>query len=63
MGYPYLVGLHYEGVYMAYPYPKFCLCALLGPYSGGPQWIHPGRDLPGGSFLRHVSLRFYGAWV
>ena len=32
-GYPYLIGLYYKGVYMGYPYPIFCLCALLGPYS------------------------------
>ena len=32
-GYPYLNGLHYKGVYMGYPYPYFCLCASLGPYS------------------------------
>ena len=31
-GYPYLIGLHYKGVYMGYPYPNFCLCAALGPY-------------------------------
>ena len=30
-GYPYLNGLHYKGVYMAYPYPNFCLRAFLGP--------------------------------
>ena len=34
-GYPYLIGLHYKGVYMGYPYPEFCLCAFLGPYFGG----------------------------
>ena len=31
-GYPYLIGLHYKGVYMGYPYPYFCLCAFWGPY-------------------------------
>ena len=25
-----LIGLHYEGVYMGYPYPYFCLCAFFG---------------------------------
>ena len=24
-GYPYLTGLRDKGVYMGYPYPKFCL--------------------------------------
>ena len=33
MGYPYLIGLHYKGVYMGYPYRNFRLCAFLGPYS------------------------------
>ena len=28
-GYPYLIGLHYKGVYMGYPYPYFCLCVFL----------------------------------
>ena len=26
------MGLHDKGVYMGYPYPKFCLCAFFGPY-------------------------------
>ena len=30
-GYPYLIGLHYRGVYMGYPYPNYCLCAFWGP--------------------------------
>ena len=30
LGYPYLIGLHYEGVYMGYTYPNFWLCAFLG---------------------------------
>ena len=34
-GYPYLVGLHYKGGYMGYPYPNVCLCACLGPYLSG----------------------------
>ena len=29
-GYPYLIGLHYRGVYMGYPYPNYCLCAFWG---------------------------------
>ena len=33
MGYPYLIGLHYNGVYIRYPYPSFCLCF----YFGGPS--------------------------
>ena len=31
MGYPYLIGLHYKGAYMGYPYLYFCLSAFLGP--------------------------------
>ena len=31
MGYPYLVGLHYKGLHMGYPYPMFCLRAFWGP--------------------------------
>ena len=29
-GYPYLIGLHYKGVYMGYHYLNFCLCAFFG---------------------------------
>ena len=31
-GYAYLLGLLFQGVYMGYPYPSFCLCAFWGPY-------------------------------
>ena len=30
---------------MGYPYPKFCLCAFLGPYLGVSTWIPWGRGL------------------
>ena len=30
---PTLLGFNYNGVYMGYPYPYFCLCAFLGPYT------------------------------
>ena len=30
LGYPYLIGLHYKGVYMGYAYPNLWLCAFLG---------------------------------
>ena len=36
-GYPYLIGLHYKGVYRGYPYPNFCLRAFLGPNLGGSE--------------------------
>ena len=31
MGISHLLGLHYKGVCMGYPYPYFCLCAFWGP--------------------------------
>ena len=34
-GYPYLIGLHYKGVCMGYPYPNFCFCPVFwGPTAG-----------------------------
>ena len=36
-GYPDLVGLHYKGMYMGYPYPIMFLCALWGPRKGGTR--------------------------
>ena len=34
-GYPYLIGLHYRGVYMGYPHPYFFIYVLLwGPSLG-----------------------------
>ena len=29
-GISYLIGLHYTGAYMGYPYPRLCSCAVLG---------------------------------
>ena len=45
-GCTYLIGLHYKGVYMGYPYPNVCLCAILMPYfkpmnPGAPEALSP----------------------
>ena len=31
IGMSYLIGLQYEGIYVGYSSPKFCLCVFEGP--------------------------------
>ena len=38
-GYPYLIGLHYKGVYMGYPYPYVLLMCFFGAVSMGPIFL------------------------